>query len=512
MATVNLTAAAAERRPNILYIMSDDHAAHAISCYGSRVNKTPNIDALARSGVRMDRVCATNPICSPSRASILTGQYSHRNGMPSFNAIDPSHETVAGVMRDAGYYTAFVGKWHLGGPESVRDGDWDRWMIYENQGVYRDPYFWERDGNGGFRKTVFKGAYATENLTEVAKRELDAALASGKPFFMMMHHKAPHRNWLPSERYRDSFRRLTLKDIPLPDTLFDTHEGRASAMRDQKMTLLRHMRIGSDLKPAEYFSNGGVFEFEGRRYGGAKNENGRYVDDWPVGCNDRAKTAFAYLRYMQDYLACVQSVDDSVGEMVAYLKKKGVFDDTIVVYASDQGFFLGDHGLYDKRFIMEETLKMPLVVSYPRAIPAGSTSRALVSNVDFAPTLLEAAGIPAPAFMQGRALWDAFTGKDPTGNDAVYCRYYVEGGQHGTAAWYGVVTPQDKLVFYYRRGEWEYFDTMEDPEELRNRIDDPACASRIAELRKKIAGLRAKYGDDDSYADVEEYVEHPRAR
>ncbi|MBO4708617.1 MAG: sulfatase-like hydrolase/transferase, partial [Kiritimatiellae bacterium] len=317
-----LFAAAEKKRLNILYIMTDDHAAHAIGAYGSRINKTPHIDRLAREGMLLKNCFCTNPICTPSRAGILTGEYSHKNGVPVFNDISTDIKTVGGYMRDAGYYSAFIGKWHLGGPKTVRDADWDRWMVYANQGVYFDPWFWEKK-DGKIVKTEYRGEYATENITKVTENVIDGALATGKPFFVMMHHKAPHRNWLPSDKYRASFRKLTLKDIPPPDTLFDDWKGRASPIRTTAMTLLHHMRLKEDLKLAEYFAGGGKFEFEGRSYEGAKDASGKFIDAWPDGMDDRAKTALSYLRYMQDYLACVQSVDDSVGDMCDYLAKKG---------------------------------------------------------------------------------------------------------------------------------------------------------------------------------------------
>ncbi len=502
-----LLASAAAKRKNILFIMTDDHAAHAISAYGSKVNKTPNIDRLAKDGMIFSDVMCTNPICAPSRAGILTGRYSHRNGVPTFVTIPKDIETVGGLMRKAGYYTAFIGKWHIGGPGSVRDEDWDKWMIYAGQGVYFDPFFFSRGKDGKVEKTVYKGEYATENITRVCRRELDAALATGKPFFMMMHHKAPHRNWLPSERYRLKFRSLTLKDIPLPSTIFDDFNGRASAIKTAAMTLLRHMRPGLDLKLAEFFSEGRVFEFEGRVYEGRKDASGRFVDDWPEGMGDRARIALSYLRYMQDYLACVQSVDDSVGEMIDYLKAKGVYEDTLVVYTSDQGFFLGDHGLYDKRFIMEETLKMPFLAACPSLIRPGSVNSDIITNIDFAPTFLELAGARRPAEMQGDSFASNLAGVTPRGwKDACYCRYYVEGGEHNTAAWYGVRTKTDKLVYYYKRNEWEYFDMVHDPDELVNGYGDPKNAARVAALKKRLETLRAKYQDDDRYADCQEYA------
>lgn len=500
-----LLAAAKARKTNILYIMTDDHAAHAIGAYGSRINKTPHMDALARSGMILSNCFCTNPICTPSRGGILTGEYSHKNGVPVFNSISPDKKTIGGYMRDAGYYSAFVGKWHLGGPETVRDSDWDRWMVYANQGVYFDPWFWERK-DGKIVRTSYPGEYATENITRVTQGVIDDALAAGKPFFVMMHHKAPHRNWLPSDKYRAKFRAMTLEDIPIPDTLFDDWKGRASPIRTTAMTLLRHMRLREDLKLAEYFSGGGKFEFEGRSYEGKRNEQGQFIDAWPDGMDDRAKTALSYLRYMQDYLACVQSVDDSVGEMREYLRERGVLDNTLVVYTSDQGFFLGDHGLYDKRFIMEEVIKMPFIASCPSLIKPGTVNDDIVTNIDFAPTFLDVAEAQKPAQMQGTSFLRNLEGDTPANwRSDCYLRYYVEGGEHATGAWYGIRTKTDKLSYYYKRDEWEYFDMVRDPEELHNEYSNPEYADRIAALKKRLYELKAELGDEDQYKDAQEY-------
>ncbi|MCR5413627.1 MAG: sulfatase [Kiritimatiellae bacterium] len=505
--SAELLKAAREKKINILYIMTDDHAAHAISAYGSRINKTPNIDRLADEGMIFSDVMCTNPICGPSRACILTGRYSHKNGVPSFVPISPEIKTVGGYMRDAGYYTGFLGKWHVGGPGTVRDSDWDKWMVYENQGSYFDPYFFVPGKNGKrFDRITYKGEYATENLTKVTIETIEEARAAGKPFFVMMHHKAPHRNWLPSPKYHHKFRALTLKDIPMPDTIFDKYDGRATPIKTTAMTLLNHMRPGPDLKLAEFFSEGHTFEFEGKTYTGRKNASGKFVNDWPEGMDDRARTALSYLRYMQDYLACVQSVDDSVGDMLDYLKKNGMEENTLVVYTSDQGFFLGDHGLYDKRFIMEETLKMPFLAKCPAFVPAKSVNRDIVTNADFAPTFIDLAGGAKPDCMQGDSFLRNLAGDTPVDwKDACYARYYVEGGEHQTAAWYGIRTKTEKLVFYYKRGEWEYFDMENDPEELHNLYGDPTKADRVEHLKKRLEDLRAQLQDDDKYADCHEY-------
>lgn len=509
--SADLVKLAQDKRLNILFIMTDDHAAHAISAYGSKISHTPHLDQLAKEGMIFSSVMCTNPICTPSRAGILTGRYSHKNGVPVFNDISPKIETVGGYMRTAGYYTAFIGKWHCGGPASIRNADWDKWFLYQGQGAYRDPWYHIRKEDGTYGRLSFPGEYATENITKLTKGVLDEALKTGKPFFVMMHHKAPHRNWIPSEKYRLKFRSLTLKDIPLPSTLFDNWEGRTSAIKSTAMTLLHHMRLGMDLKTAEWFAEGHVFEFEGKAYYGQKDANGKFLDKWPVDkdgkvADDRAKTAFSYLRYMQDYLACCQSVDDSVGEMTSYLKEHGLEKNTLVIYTSDQGFFLGDHGLYDKRFIMEETLKMPFIAKCPAIIKAGSTNSDIIGNIDFAPTFLDIAHVQKPAEMQGESFLQNLEGKTPKDwRQAIYARYYVEGGEHNTAAWYGVRTKTEKLVYYYKRDEWEYFDMVKDPEELHNGYNDPANAARITALKKLLADLRAKYQDEDQFKDCKEY-------
>ncbi len=477
----SLFAQAAAARCNILFIMADDHAAHAISAYGSKINQTPHIDRLAKEGLLFDHVFATNSICTPSRASILTGQYSHINGVPGFNAIDPSKKTVAGYMRDAGYHTAILGKWHL--HSDPRADDWDKWLIYPGQGAYINPVMYDAKG-----KYTYKGKYATELLTEITRDALDA-LPPGKPFFVMMNHKAPHRNWVPSKKYRDEFRKKT---IPEPPTLFDTWEGRASPIKNTSMTIEHNMNLKFDLKFMDIFGE----------------------LDWPQEMRPdpadtpqeketkrRARIRLAYQRYMQDYLACVQSVDDSVGDMLAYLKEKGLDKNTLVIYTSDQGFFLGDHGLYDKRFMMDETIKMPFLARCPALIKTpGAVNSDMITNVDFAPTFLAVAGAPAPSSMQGRSFLPNMEGRTPADwRQSIYYRYYIQGGEHNTPAHYGIRTRDYKLIFYYKVDEWECFDLKKDPEELNNIYADPAYAATVAKLKRELYDLKAKLQDADQF-------------
>ena len=514
----------APRRPNILFIMTDDHAAHAISAYGSRVNKTPGIDRLAQEGALFQDVFVTNSICTPSRACILTGMYSCKNGVPVFNDISPKIKTVGGTLREHGYYTALLGKWHMGGPKTVRDSDWDRWAIYQNQGQYFDPFFFTNEAkcpptakdkfaNG---RIAFPGEYATDNLTRVTQGVIDEALAQDKPFFVAMLHKAPHRNWLPEPKYREIFRKKTLEDIPIPDTLFDDYKGRANPIKHTAMTLEHHMRIEADLKLTEYFSEGGQFpgiDPEQYKTGESKNR-------WPKELRDapgldaaererrrRERIKLAYLRYMQDYLGCVQSVDDSVAAMLDYLKAKGIDRDTIVIYTSDQGFFLGDHGLYDKRFMMEETLKMPFLLRWPAAVKAGTVNTDIITNVDFASFFCDVAGAPRPENYQGRSFRPNITAGTPKDwRQSFYYRYYIEGGEHNTPAHYGVRTHRYKLIRYYKQDEWELFDLRKDPEELHNLYGNPAYANVTEALKIELFRLKAAVGDCDQFYHSGEYA------
>ena len=514
----------APRRPNILFIMTDDHAAHAISAYGSRVNKTPGIDRLAQEGALFQDVFVTNSICTPSRACILTGMYSCKNGVPVFNDISPKIKTVGGTLREHGYYTALLGKWHMGGPKTVRDSDWDRWAIYQNQGQYFDPFFFTNEAkcpptakdkfaNG---RIAFPGEYATDNLTRVTQGVIDEALAQDKPFFVAMLHKAPHRNWLPEPKYREIFRKKTLADIPIPDTLFDDYKGRANPIKHTAMTLEHHMRIEADLKLTEYFSEGGQFPGvnpEQYKTGESKNRWPKELRDAPgLDATERERRRrerikLAYLRYMQDYLGCVQSVDDSVAAMLDYLKAKGIDRDTIVIYTSDQGFFLGDHGLYDKRFMMEETLKMPFLLRWPAAVKAGTVNTDIITNVDFASFFCDVAGAPRPDTDPGRSVRPNITAGTPKDwRQSFYYRYYIEGGEHNTPAHYGVRTHRYKLIRYYKQDEWELFDLRKDPEELHNLYGDPAYANVTEALKIELFRLKAAVGDCDQFYHSGEYA------
>jgi arylsulfatase A-like enzyme len=450
-------AATVGERPNLLFIMSDDHASHALSCYGSRINTTPHLDRLATEGMRFDNCFCTNSICGPSRAVILTGKYSHRNGFyNNGNTFDGSQVTFPKLLQQAGYQTAMIGKWHL---RSAPTG-FDYYNVLPGQGAYHNPVLIEQ----GKRKK--HPGYCSEIITDITLQWLREKRDPDRPFLLMCHHKAPHRNWQPGAKYKDLYKD---KDIPLPETFDDDYATRSDAARQQAMTIERHLTPNDVKGPSP------------------KELAGAELKRWK------------YQRYIKDYLRCVASVDDSAGAVLDYLDKTGLAKNTLVVYTSDQGFYLGDHGWFDKRFMYEESLRMPLMARLPDRIKPGSVNDDLVMNLDFAPTFLGLAGAMTPADMQGRSLQSILTGRTPNGwRDAIYYHYYEYPGAHAVKRHYGVRTDRYKLIhFYHDIDAWEFYDLQTDPNELRNRIDDPAAAPMIAKLRKRLAKLRQQYGDTD---------------
>lgn len=466
--------------------MSDDHAAHALSAYGSRVNQTPHLDRLAREGIRFDRCYAVNSICTPSRATILTGQYSHLNGVPVFNRFDGSQPTVAKSLQAAGYYTAMIGKWHLGSDPT----GFDHWNILPGQGLYWNPVFLGPNG-----RTTNAG-YVTDIITDLTIECLRNR-PRDKPFFLMSHHKAPHREWAPHPQHAAQFANRV---IPEPPTLFDDYATRSDALRQSRQKILEDL-TRRDLKltpppelqgPArQRWWNEAPLELELVDADGRTN---RLTGD--------ALKRWKYQRYMQDYLACVQSVDDNVGRLLDWLDTQGLASNTVVIYTSDQGFFLGEHGLYDKRFMYEESAQMPFLVRWPAAIRRGSATAALTINADFAPTFLELAGLPVPANMQGRSLLPLFRGDTPPDwRTSFYYRYYHDPGHHNTPAHYGVRTTTHKLIHYWRLDQWELFDLVRDPHELQNLYADPAHQEVVRELKTELTRLKQALRDEDQYAD-----------
>ena len=467
LGTAALSPAAAEERPNIIYMMADDHAAHAISAYGSRINKTPNIDRIANEGVRLTNCFCTNSICTPSRAAVLTGQYSNKNGVYTLNdAIDPKRDNAGKQMQQAGYQTAMIGKWHL----QTEPSGFDYWNILPGQGVYYDPTFITTAGRKKYQ------GYCTDLIADFSLDWLKQRDRK-KPFFLMSHHKAPHRPWEPAPKYKNLFAKET---IPEPDNLYDHYEGRSRSVAATKMKVGENMNQ-TDLKTPI-----------------------------PSDLKGDALRKWAYQLYIKDYLRCIQSVDDNVGRMLDYLDSEGLASNTIVIYTSDQGFFLGDHGLFDKRLMYEESLRMPFVMRYPAGIKARTVNRDIVLNIDFAPTFLDYAGRPAPAEMQGRSFRKNVEGHTPKDwRTAMYYRYWMHNdNDHHVPAHYGIRTDRWKLIYYYNQPlgmtgsfpnhmppEWEFFDIKNDPHEMHNLYSDPKHTNLIQHLKAEMAKLQREADD-----------------
>jgi arylsulfatase A-like enzyme len=454
--TATASATAAESRPNILYIMADDHAAHAISAYGSKVNKTPHIDRLAREGMRFTNCFVTNSICTPSRASILTGKYSHINGVPVFNHLDGRQPTLAKYLQAAGYHTGMIGKWHLGSDPT----GFDSWNILPGQGVYFDPVFITP---GGRRQHT---GYCTDLITDFSIEFLKHR-PKDRPFFLMCHHKAPHRPWQPDARHRQQWENV---QVPEPDTLDDDYATRSDAAREATMRVDRDL-TRTDLKRVP-----------------------------PAGLSGRDLKRWKYQRYLRDYLACIASVDDNVGRLLDYLDQSGLAADTIVIYTSDQGFFLGDHDWFDKRFMYEESLRMPFLVRWPGRAKAGAVHDGMILNVDFAPALLEAARQPVPADMQGRSFLPLLHGERPQDwRTSMYYRYYHYPMHHRVQPHYGVRTERYKLIYFNKIHQWELFDLAKDPHELKNVYAEPAYAEAVKVLKVEMYRLKKELKDEDQF-------------
>jgi len=487
-------------RPNILFIFSDDHAAHAISAYGSKINTTPAIDRLAAGGLLFRNNFCGNSICGPSRATILTGLHSHANGfMRNGNRFDAGQRTFPKMLRAAGYQTAVIGKWHLTSDPT----GFDHWIVLPGQGQYYNPDFRTPQG----RKRIT--GHATEITTDLAIEWLDEQRDPERPFLLMCQHKAPHRSWMPAPRelamYRDD-------DIAEPPTLFDDYEGRTEATRHQEMEIDRHMYLHYDNKVEPTAAEQKNLRGPDRGWKNSLDrmttdqrqawdaafsaENEAFRREQPTGRN---LVRWKYQRYIKNYLRCVAGVDRSVGQLLDWLDEHpDVKANTIVIYSSDQGFYLGDHGWYDKRWMYEESFRMPLVVQWPDKIPAGRDVTKLAQNIDFAPTFLDLAGVPVPADMHGESLVPLLEGREPEDwREALYYHYYESHAVHMVPAHYGVRTERHKLIRYYEPqwDAWELYDLHEDPDELANLADSPAAAEVRRSLEKQLEQLRQRYQD-----------------
>jgi arylsulfatase A-like enzyme len=474
-----------ESRPNILYIMADDHAAHAMSCYGSKINKTPNLDRIAKDGMRFLNCFAVNSICTPSRAAILTGKYSHINGVTVFNRFDGSQPTVAKMLQKAGYHTGMIGKWHLTSDPT----GFDYWNILPGQGVYHNPDFIEM----GTRRKI--SGYVTDIIADLSLEFLKNR-PKDRPFFLMCHHKAPHRAWEPDAKHAHMYDDV---DIPEPATFNDDYKTRSDAAAEATMRIDKNL-TRNDLKVAPPLGLKGKELAEWNRKvdmtmdvsvkGEKQTLTGQPLKQWK------------YQKYIKDYLRCIASVDDNVGRLLDYLEQAGLKDNTIVIYTSDQGFFLGDHDWFDKRFMYEESLRMPFLIRYPGHIKPGTVNQGMILNVDFAPTFLEYAGLPVPADIQGRSFVPLLSGKQPKDwRTSMYYRYYHYPGDHQVQQHYGVRTERYKLIYFHRINQWELFDLKKDPHELNNVYKNSDYEGTVKQLKAELERLRQELNDHDQYVD-----------
>lgn len=494
-------------RPNIIFMMSDDHAYQAVSAYSRHLIETPNIDRLAKEGMLFSNACVTNSICAPSRAVILTGKHSHLNGkIDNRFPFDTSQVTFPQLLHKAGFQTAMFGKLHFGNNPK----GFDQFRILPGQGNYYNPDFITK-----YEGRIRIEGYTTDIITDMTLEWLEEERDESKPFFLAYLHKAPHREWLPPERY---YKEYIHKNFPEPSSLFDDYEGRGTAAKTAEMNLLTHMNWAGDSKIyPEVMDELGIPETADwdknafQREVGRQNPEQRAAWDAVYGpmneefkekypsMSEKEKMQWRYQRYMQDYLACIAAIDENVGRLLDYLDKNGLTENTLIIYTSDQGFYLGEHGWFDKRFIYDESFKIPLLVRWPGVIEDGTSSNLMVQNLDFAQTMLEAAGVEAPSDMQGESLLPLFRGEEENWlRDAVYYHYYEYPAVHMVKRHYGIVTPEYKLAhFYYDVDEWELYDRKKDPGEMRNVYYDPPYADVVEELRNKLAGIRVKYQDSE---------------
>ena len=481
------------KKPNIVFIFTDDHSPSAISAYKSRLAKvapTPNMDRIATEGMIFKKGYVTNSICSPVRAVIQTGKHSHINGvMDNAVAFDGSQQTFPKIMKANGYQTAIVGKWHL---KSDPTG-FDYWQVFPSQGSYYQPVYRTPEGE------ITEHGYATHITTRKAIDWLENKRDKETPFMLMLQFKAPHRPWQPA---LDKLGMFDGVEIPEPSNLFDDYEGRGTAAKVQKMEIATHMNLGGDLKvwteetkvtdkneydktylpmtPAQKEKWNAYYEPLNKKFLEAKL-TGKELLKWK------------YQRYMKDYLSCISSVDDSIGIVLDYLKAKGLEENTLVMYSSDQGFYLGEHGWFDKRFMYEESFRMPLLAKWPGVIKPGTVNNDLVQNLDFAQTFLDATGIEQPSDMQGLSLVPLMKGEKPKNwRKSLYYHYY-ENWVHGVNEHDGVFDGRYKLINFYTLGEWEFYDLKKDPQEMKSEYGNPKYASIIERLRVEYYKLRIQY-------------------
>ncbi len=498
------------RPRNVIVMFSDDHALSAISAYGRShlgdFARTPNIDRLAKEGVLFRHCFVHNSICTPSRAGLLTGRHSHRNGVYTLqDGMDTGRRHLAHYFRDAGYQTAIFGKWHL----HTQPQGFDAWEVFRNQGEYENPVYLSAAHPKGRQEP----GYSEDLSTDKALAWLGARDAS-RPFFLCLNHKAPHRNWIPAPRYRGRFAKDT---IPEPETFMDDLSGRSVAITRNTQTIGEDFRLKEDLKldPPKGLKGAELrlwaFRELGKRHGGLSEGQAAQL----TAVDEAQFRRWSYQQYAKDYLNTAQAVDDSVGRVLDWLRANGLEKDTIVIYSSDQGFYVGEHGFYDKRWMYEESHHMPLIIRAPGLAKAGAETKGLAMGLDIAPTLLDLCGIPAPTAeterFDGRPLTPLLRGETPPDwRDLVYYRYWEHNSaEHPVPGCYGIRTDRHKLIHYHGKPlgmkganprptapEWELFDLAKDPRELRSVYDDPAYASVREDLKRRLAAERARIGDE----------------
>ena len=497
--------ASADDRPNILFIFTDDHAPHAIGAYEGwlkSLNPTPEIDKLAADGMLFVNSFCTNSICGPSRAVIQSGKHSHKNGFrDNGNKFDWDQQTFPKLLQKAGYQTAIYGKSHLDG----KPQGFDDWKVLPGQGLYYNPDFLTPEG-----KVTIQG-YCTDIVTDLAVEWLTKKRDESKPFMLMMQHKAPHRNWMPAPRHLSLYDDI---DIPEPPTLFDKYEDNAPPARFQELEIDRHMDINYDLfvdLTADYNQPPSQMRQDRSAWNNMKRMTPEQMEAWrgyygpkdkefhDANLSGQDLVRWKFQRYAKNYLRCVKGVDESVARMRETLKNLGLDKNTVVIYSSDQGFYIGDHGWFDKRWMYEESLKMPLIISWPGVTKPGSKNTDLVQNLDYAETFLEMAGAEIPSDMQGLSLVPLLKGETPAKwRDAIYYHYYEYPSVHMVPRHYGIRTDRFKLMHFYQFGEeWEFYDLDADPGELMNQYNNPYYADEVAEMKKKLEEIR-KFYDDDS--------------
>ena len=493
-----------QSQPNIIFIMSDDHAERAISAYDSTYVMTPNIDRLAKEGIRFENSYVTNSICAPSRAVLLTGKYSHINGKrDNRDVFNPDQMTFPKLLQEAGYQTAVIGKWHL---KSQPQG-FDVYKILKGQGRYYNPLFYENND------TVKYEGYTTDIITDLALDFLDER-DKDKPFCLLFHHKAPHRNWMPAPRHIGMFRD---KKFELPETFYDNYETREKTAGVQDMQV-KDMYSGYDMKihflddEREMNSGGGRSRnFDGTNswknvYNALTDEQREVFDSYYDIVNEQYRNAnlsgkelieWKYQRYMEDYLACIVAVDENIGRVLDYLDINKLDKNTIVVYTSDQGFYLGEHGWFDKRYMYEESFKSPLLIRFPKKIKGSRVEDKFVMNLDFAPTFLDYAGVDIPDDIQGSSMRSIFEQDDETWRESIYYHYYAYPAWHDVPKHDGIRNKNFKLIHYYEIGIWELFDLENDPHELKNVYDDGEYAKIRHNMENEYLSIRNKYKVDE---------------